>query len=298
MQIHFSKTTYIFGILLFFIFLKKSDAQTFKFFQPQEKRDSLLPVFEKNLTRSYQIKSIKQYYENGEKTSKSVDKFAIGLEVKDITEKQVKIAFVIAKNQLFKRTFNDLINTDSIDNQPIELIFNIQKNTKLLSIENYKSLANLLIETLEKASQKDAKYKSETAFYNQVEKLKFDLKNGDEKLMQSTFLDVTFFFSAYNFPISFDKQIPFFRSDYEYFAASRACIFEHKKINKKHYFNVKYDNKNDIKQKSAKDVSIKGFDYRYSVLFDEQNFPKSVGLFWLQKTENQGVVETWTLSGL
>lgn len=297
MQIFFSKTTFILSIV-FFIFFKKSDAQIFHFFQPQEKRDSLLPVFEKKLTRSYQIKSTKQYYENGEKTNKSIEKFAIGLEVKDVTEKQVKIAFIIAQNQLFKRTFENLINTDSIDNQPIELIFNIQKNTKLLSIENYKSLANLLIETLEKASQKDARYKSETAFYNQVEKLKFDLKNGDEKLMRSTFLDVTFFFSAYNFPISFDKSIPFFRSDYEYFAASRACIFEPKKINKKHYFNVKYDKRNDTKQKAIKDALIKGFDYRYSVIFDEQNFPKSVGLFWLQKAENQDVIETWTLSEL
>ena len=287
-----------FAIIILFIFFQKSQAQTFKFFQPQEKRDTLLPVFEKNMTRSYQIKNTKQYYENGEKTSKSIEKFAIGLEVKNVSEKQIKIAFIIAKKQLYKRTFNDLINTDSIDNQPIELIFNIEKNTKLLSIENYKSVVNALIEVLEKASQKDAKYTSETTFYNQVEKLKFDLKNGDEKLMQSAFLDVAFFFNAYNFPIHFDKPTPFFRSDYEYFAANRACIFEHKKIGKKDYFNVKYDKQNDTKQKAAKDVLIKGFDYHYSVIFDEQNLPKSVGLFLLQKTDNQSVIETWTLSGL
>ena len=288
----------LFAILIFFIFFQKSHAQTFNFFQPQEKRDTLLPIFEKNMTRSYQVKNTKQYYENDEKTNKSVEKFAIGVEIKNVSEKKIKIAFVIEKKQLCKRTFGNFFNTDSLDNQPVELIFNIEKNTKLISIENYKTISDLLLKTLEKLAQKDAKYKSEIAFYNQIEKLKFELKNGDEKLMQSTFLDVTFFFSAYNFPIYLDKPTPFFRSDYEYFAASRACIFEHKKIGKKDYFNVKYDKRNDTKQKSAKDVCVKDFDYRYSVIFDEKNLPQSVGLFWLQNTDNQKIIETWTLETL
>ncbi len=289
------KKTPFFTLVLLFIFSYKNDAQTFKFFQKQEKRDTILPVFEKNTNYSYQIKSTKQYYENGEKTEKSVEKFAMGFEVKDIAEKQLKVAFVITQKQLCKRTFGDFFNTDSLDNQPVELIFLLEKNTKLISIENYKNVVNLLLEALEKAANKAPKYKSDVAFYNQIEKLKFDLKNGNEKLMQSTFLDITYFFSAYNFAVFFDKPTPFFRSDYEYFAASRACIFEYKKTGKKQYFNVKYDKIRDAKQKLAKDAAIKDFDYRYSVIFDEKNFPQSVGLFLSQKWDNQALIETWTL---
>lgn len=289
------KKTPLFTLLLLFSFFYKNDAQTFKFFQKQERRDTILPIFEKNASYSYQIKSTKQYYENGEKTGKSIEKFAMGFEVKDVSEKQVKVAFIITQKQLGKRTFGDFFNTDSLDNQPIELVFLLEKNTKLISIENYKNVVNLLSEAIEKAANKQPKCKSDIVFYNQIEKLKSDLKNGNEKLMQSTFLDVAFFFSAYNFPVYFDKPTPFFRSDYEYFAASRACVFEYKKMGKKEYFNIKYDKTRDTKLKSAKDVAIKDFDYRYSVIFDEKNLPQSVGLFWSQKRDNQTIIETWTL---
>ena len=290
------KKTPLFTLLLLFSFFYKNDAQTFKFFQKQERRNTILPIFEKDATYSYQIKSTKQSYENGEKTGKTIDKFAIGFEVKDISEKQVKITFVITQKQLCKRTYGEFFSTDSIDNQPIELVFLLEKNTKLISIENYKTIANFISSTLENAANKEIKYKTDTAFYNKVEKLKIDIKNGNEQLMQSTFLDVAFFFSAYNFPVYFEKPTPFVRSDYEYFAASRACVFEYKKMSNKQYFNVKYDKTRDAKLKSAKDVAIKDFDYRYSVIFDEKNLPQSVGLFLMQKIGNQSTVETWTLS--
>jgi hypothetical protein len=290
------KKTPFFTVLFLLNLFQKNHAQTFKFFQPQEKRDSVLPIFEKNVLYSYQIKSTKQSYENGEKTGKSVEKFAMGFEVKEILEKQLKVAFITTKKQLCKRTYGDFFSTDSLDTQPIQLIFTIEKNTKLINIENYKNIVNLLLIAIENAANKEIKYKSDIAFYNKIEKLKFDLKNGNEKLMQSTFLDITFFFSAYNFPIYFDKPTPFLRSDYEYFAASRPCIFEYKKISNKQYFNVKYDKKSDTNAKSVKDALLKDFDYRYSVIFDEKNLPQSVGLFLSQKTDNQSSVETWTLS--
>ncbi len=269
-------------------------AQEFSFFQPQEKRDSILPIFNVGKTESYQIEFQREIIENDEKIKATKIQSALGMEVQRIDNQGVTLNFIIAKNQLLQRTFNSIFTFDDANTQPIEINILIDEKTKFLKINNYPTLAQMLLSELEILRKSDAKYE-EKNYYNAIEKLKFDLKNGSEQLLKSTFLDLVYYFSAYNFPIDKKQLVPFYRSDYEYFAASRACVSEYKKFGEKDFYAVRYNPSQDNKAKSATDAAIEKFNLRYSVYFDKNNLPRSVGLFLMQQTGSQKVIETWTL---
>jgi hypothetical protein len=285
----------IFFISNFSLFAQKKESKSFNILQPQTKRDTLLPIFNKGDVFSYKVKNEKTTFEDDEKMGTQTSDFSIGLEVKNVDKNQVQLAFILTKSQLFSRTFGAYFPSQSVDNQPVEIDFSIEKKTKIVEIQNYETISKILLSELDVLAKKDARI-SETLFSNQIEKLKFDLKNGDSKLMATSFLDLVFFLEAYNFPITNLPTSHFYRSDYEYFAASRACILDCKQVSTKKYFNLHYDKSQDTKQKSAKDVTLDDFDFRYSVLFDAKFFPQSVGLFLLKKTGKKKIIETWTLS--
>lgn len=277
-----------------FLFLHIAQAQEFSFFQPQEKRDSILPIFDVGRTASYQIEFQKEIIENDEKIKATKIKSALGMEVQSVDNQKVVLSFIIAKNQLLQRTFNSIFVFDDANAQPVEINISIDKKTKFLKINNYSQLAQLLLVELDVLRKSDAKYE-EKNYFNAIEKLRFDLKNGSESLMKSTFLDLVYFFSAYNFPINKKQLTPFYRSDYEYFAASRACISEYKKFGDKDFYAIRYNPSQDTKPKSAIEAQIENFNLRYSVYFDKYYLPRSVGLFLVQQTGNQKIIETWTL---
>jgi hypothetical protein len=271
-------------------------AQNFTFFQPQEKRDSLLPIFKVGQSASYQVESQRELFEVEDKIASIKVKSALGMEVKSIDNERITLIFIIAKNQLLQRTFSGIFSFDDPNTQPVELTITVDKKTKFLSIDNYKSIAQMLLSELEQLRKTDSKYDSEKKYYNQIEKLKFDLQNGSDKLMRTTFVDLIYFFTAYHFPIAAEKKPKsFYRSDYEYFAPSRACVSEYKKFGSKDYFSVRYDKPNDTRPKSLSEIATKDFNFRYSVYFDENILPLSVGLFLMQQTDSQKIIETWTL---
>jgi hypothetical protein len=244
-------------------------AQTENFYFLEKKQD-FEPIWQLNKTFNYQIVTERVGYDDTEKVESAQQKFSIAMSVTAIDKNNVTLHFILPRNVLLWRAIGEQTIEKNTDNQPfiIKILFDTDKRKFNIAASDdiFKALCSYAA-TLpddERGVLKDLQVK---------------LQKKDITTLENSLKDVFYWLEAYNFPIHADKN--FKRNAFAWLEANKNYDFQVKKIGKNVFYSF---------HQPADPTK-----HRYSVAYDEQNLPLSVGLFYTAAAAPKKIIHTWTL---